>query len=653
MSVKVEISSILNQLKQNISFYQPMLEAIVNSLEAKASNIDIFINTTKQKTLLDNIERVTVCGYTITDNGVGFNKENRNSFTNYLSSYKQKLGCKGIGRFTWLKIFEKITVNSYTGSESVSFDFDKNFSENAFIIQEDNTSARTTIKFDNVLLKYYERFTTLKSLDADESLIVNINEIRQLIFDYLSVKLFLLNKKEVEFNIKISIGNNTVSITNNDVINLSQKDFSLFATLNEGRNGVKYDFSLYYSFEHNLKAEQKHYYCAHERTVKPFTKSCNIGILPDKASSFMLLTSDYFDERISDERNQFTFNIADNNKTTDNPIPGSIINEKLKQVVNEILLEQYPTLVNDNEKIIEECSYEYPYLAKYIKEDLTPIKIKEDVVKTAKKKFEDEKERVKNDFSKLLKEGNIKEDVFLSHVEKINDISARELAQYFLYREQIIEALNRLDNENNTCEADLHNLFMKMGRISLENETNNTKYDSNLWLLDDKFMSYFGAFSDKQIKIIKDKILKEYKQDEDDKKEPDLTIFYSDVNEKQKDLIVVEFKPLSAKSLEKGVALYEIQRNLGIIVSSFDDIRNIYGYIITKIDDEFCRALEYQDLTKLFSNGRTPMFYKYNNKLKNKSGNNVDAHIYILSAEMICSDAAARNKLFLDIIRNN
>jgi len=34
---------------------------------------------------------------------------------------------------------------------------------------------------------------------------------------------------------------------------------------------------------------------------------------------------------------------------------------------------------------------------------LTPIKIKEDVVKTAKKKFEDEKERVKNDFSKLLK----------------------------------------------------------------------------------------------------------------------------------------------------------------------------------------------------------------------------------------------------------
>ncbi len=653
MSVKVEISSILNQLKQDISFYQPMLEAIVNSLEARATNIEIHLDTIKQKTLFDSLERVTVSGYTIIDNGVGFNKENRISFSNYLSSYKQKLGCKGIGRFTWLKIFEKISINSYTGTENISFDFDKNFSEDSFNIKEDNTNQKTIIKFDDVLTKYYEKFTTLKSLDNDESLIVDINEIRQLIFDYLSVKLFLLNKKEIKFNIKICIENNTVTISNNDVINLLQKDFSLFATLDEGQTNVKYDFSLYYSFEHNYKSEQKHYYCAHERTVKPFTKSCNIGVLPDCASSFMLLTSNYFDERISDERNQFTFNIADNNKTTDNPIPGPMINEKLKQVINEILLEQYPNLADDNEKIIEECSYQYPHLAKYIKEDKSAIKNKEEVVKTAKKKFEDEKEQVKNNFSKLLKEGNIKEDVFLSHVEKINDISARELAQYFLYREQIIDALNRLDNENSNCEADLHNLFMKMGRISLEEESKDTKYDSNLWLLDDKFMSYFGAFSDKQIKIIKDKILKEYESNEDDKKEPDLTIFYSDVNNKQKDLIVIEFKPISAKSLEKGVALYEIQRNLGIITSSFDDIRNIYGYIITKIDDEFCRALEYQDLTKLFSNGNTPMFYKYNNKLKNKNGNNVDAHIYLLSAEMICSDATARNKLFLDIIRNN
>lgn len=228
----------------------------------------------------------------------------------------------------------------------------------------------------------------------------------------------MLNKKEIKFNIKICIENNTVTISNNDVINLSQKDFSLFATLDEGQTNVKYDFSLYYSFEHNYKSEQKHYYCAHERTVKPFTKSCNIGVLPDCASSFMLLTSNYFDERISDERNQFTFNIADNNKTTDNPIPGPMINEKLKQVINEILLEQYPNLADDNEKIIEECSYQYPHLAKYIKEDKSAIKNKEEVVKTAKKKFEDEKEQVKNNFSKLLKEGNIKEDVFLSHVEK-------------------------------------------------------------------------------------------------------------------------------------------------------------------------------------------------------------------------------------------
>lgn len=161
MSVKVEIANILNQLKQNISFFQPMLEAIVNSLEAKATSIEINIDTTKQKTLFDNLERVTVCGYTIVDNRLGFNKDNRESFSRYLSSYKQKLGCKGIGRFTWLKIFDKIRVDSCTGIENVSFEFNNNY-------------PKTIIKFSDVTLKYYEQFTSLKSLDNDESLIIDI-----------------------------------------------------------------------------------------------------------------------------------------------------------------------------------------------------------------------------------------------------------------------------------------------------------------------------------------------------------------------------------------------------------------------------------------------------------------------------------------------
>lgn len=116
-------------------------------------------------------------------------------------------------------------MDSCTGIENVSFEFDKNFAEDCFVIQQNNNYPKTIIKFSDVSLKYYEQFTSLKSLDNDESLIIDIEEIRQLIFDYLSVKLFLLNKKNVEFIIKISVGDKTAEISNNDVINLSKKNF--------------------------------------------------------------------------------------------------------------------------------------------------------------------------------------------------------------------------------------------------------------------------------------------------------------------------------------------------------------------------------------------------------------------------------------------
>ena len=42
--MKVDISSILRQINENITFFQPLFEAIINSLDAQATNIDIKIS---------------------------------------------------------------------------------------------------------------------------------------------------------------------------------------------------------------------------------------------------------------------------------------------------------------------------------------------------------------------------------------------------------------------------------------------------------------------------------------------------------------------------------------------------------------------------------------------------------------------------------
>lgn len=188
-------------------------------------------------------------------------------------------------------------------------------------------------------------------------------------------------------------------------------------------------------------------------------------------------------------------------------------------------------------------------------------------------------------------------------------------------------------------------------RTSSDKSDDNTLYDSNLWLLDDKFLSYFSAFSDTKIKEMKDKILKEYEKDEDDFKEPDLIAFYSNAGGNYIDLVVIEFKAIGAKAMQKNIAIPEVERNIGAIAASFDNIRNIYGYVITHIDDEFARSLKRSGLSKLYSTGNSPIFYKYNNGIEDANNKGVDTHIYILSADSICKDAKSRNDVFLNIIK--
>lgn len=651
--MRVDISSILGQINENITFFQPLFEAIINSLDAQATEINININTSEQITIFDNVKRISIVGYSITDNGVGFNKDNRESFSKYLSTYKQKIGCKGIGRFTWLKIFEDIDITSYTGEEKVSFSFNKNFSENSIEIENDNNPPITIINFKNINTNYYKKFNSEKLIDSDESLITDIEKIREIIADYLSVKLFLLNTSGIKFSINLKLGKHTANINNDNIIKFSEKHFDIYDT-NANNQQIKYGFSLYYAFESNGKNIHKHFYCAHGRTIKPFTKSVETKLLPNNDSSIMLLTSDYFNQRTNNEWNEFAFSMSDNNKTLINPLPIPFINEHLKNAIDGILLEKYPALANDNQKIIDTCINEYPHLAKYIREDKSQIKVKSDVVKVAQKKFVDEKEKVKATFIKMLETNkHTNKKTFIENIAKINDLSARELAQYFLYREQIIKAIQKVKDDTNATEADLHNLFMKMGIISNSEESDFSIYDTNLWLFDDKFLTYNCAFSDKRLKAIKDYISKDQNRNTDnDNCEPDIAIFYNNISENLKDIVIVEFKSPNAKELQNGVGVYELSRNIYPVVETMDNARMVFGYVVLNINEQMAKNLSKQAGVKTISFGEYPVFYIYNENIEDKNHNKVPVHLYIMSIDSICIDAELRNKTFLDIIKN-
>jgi hypothetical protein len=354
--VKVTIQSILDSFKTNINFLQPLYEVIVNSIEANADDIKIIFD--REQTLSDEHFTPKVVGFKIVDNGDGFTEENRNSFSEYLSKYKVDIGCKGIGRFTWLKVFSDIKIESLTKTEKVNIDFSESFSEEAIkVIPQNNDTTKTTIILSDVTSRYYDKKKDFR-VNAD------LKEIKYAIENHLMVNFFLWKKeRKKDFKITLRIDQEAETIDSKNIIQLNQETFSIKDELN--KTDVKFD--LYYNFIEDRRNKHTLFYCADGRTVKQFPEDIKFKNFADSASSIFLLTSKYFDERINDVRNEFTFDFKENNPDIANPIPMPKINIELKNRVDNILVKKYPNLKEENTKMIDACIEEYPHLAKYIR----------------------------------------------------------------------------------------------------------------------------------------------------------------------------------------------------------------------------------------------------------------------------------------------
>ena len=91
----------------------PIFEAIMNSIHAVQGRFadDWAKKGVIQVTVLED-EEGNPHSFTIEDNGIGLDDANFESFRTYDSRQKVKKGGKGVGRLTWLKVFERISISS-------------------------------------------------------------------------------------------------------------------------------------------------------------------------------------------------------------------------------------------------------------------------------------------------------------------------------------------------------------------------------------------------------------------------------------------------------------------------------------------------------------------------------------------------------------
>ena len=630
--VITSIESILSTFSTKIHFLQPIYEAIANAFEANASEVDIIFNVNSNLVGNKIIESII-----ISDNGDGFTSDNIASFTEYMTKKKANLGCKGIGRFTRLKVFKDVFISSFTETSKVDIKFSRFFDSTKDIIIQDKSSENDSktgskITFANLIGEYsYEE--------------LNLEIFKEKILDYFYVKFLGYKDKQKPFLINLLCENEVIHITSKDLNDLQIKSFTLESEING--NDV-YTFDIKYCFVNNLSRDSECYLCGNGRLVENLKLDNLFSKLPQSNKIKVLVTSDYFDKRINDERTSFTFDKSNNNPTLDNPLSFPIISIKLQYELEQIILDKFPLIKQTNNEVVDECIKIKPYLAKYIKSDTSLIKDRKKVLENAEKEFEKDKRETTKNFLNILERKNIDGKLLAEEFSKINDLSSRELAQYFLFRQMIIDTLKKLNTSEEKYEAFLHKLFLNLGDSNTNRQEISEKYNNCIRLLDDKFMSYENMYSDNKIRKIKNDIKGTFASTYGDK-EPDLTIFYSN-----KDAVVVEFKAIGANNTAKLSSYTEINTNISIVAQNFEDLNCIYGYIITKFSKEFIDFIKSQPGVKeMFSNSNYPIFYFYNDNIKNEKGSKIPAHIYILTTDNIYSDANARNKHFIDIIKNS
>lgn len=641
-NVMVDISAIVKNIGKDISFLQPVYEAVVNSLEANATEIEIEFFKDDQNILNEEFD-AKINSFIITDNGEGFTTENIESFKKLWTTHKIALGCKGSGRFTWLNVFEKITIQSFIKGtdEIVNIPFSLNFSNDDITVsksQQKIFETKTIIKFENITNKIFNDYSDKKHR-VDKRELANLEVIYEKILNNLMIKLLLMKNENKSFKIELKLDDKSKIITESSIPPIDSIEFSIPT---EFQNRPQIDFQLYYFFEKNNKKSKKVHYCANERIVETLDDD-SLGFsasLPNNDSFTMLLCSDYFNENIGDSRNSLVGLKGLKSASFDRPLLLTTITSYTKKIMNNIILEKYPNLVQINKDIKEKAINKQPYLSKYIKEDDDILVSEKSLIINAKKYFNDKKEKVHKKFIQMLSNAEVNSDEFDASINEISEIALAELGEYIQYRKTIIDALEKSLLDKQKKEDFIHNIFMPMGITS---KSSSDYLLNNLWLLDDKFMTYSYAASNVTIKKIVDEIEEKDKKKFQDAKRPDLTIFYN--RETNKDLVVLEIKGANASLGEKENSIGEIARNTFILKKNINDINSIWNYILTTIDEEFESSLKGSEFKPLFSNDSdAKIYYRYYGEPNN-------AHVFAVDIKAIISDSYARNQTFLNILK--
>lgn len=608
--MEVNIQKAVKMFFSNSSFEMIYNEALANALDASAN--EIFINISlPNKTQLQNLQ------LTVSDNGVGFDDIRFGKFSKLFDVEEQSH--KGLGRLVYLCYFDTIHIESIynEGTKKRTFTFNNEFKGESTVkdIQpSSNGSSLTMVGFSEERLHRNDN--------------INPSHIKTLLMENFYIRLYKkkLNGERVKVSIESYVeGSKMEAIVDTDLM----PDFTILP--------LKHQLDLFNSIDLYYSVRE-----TDELGKKPITaiavdNRCHkVEIIDDENlptgyDMIFLMISESFQGAIDESRQNFTLSGTDLGNIK------RLFREGIARVINE----NFPRIAEANKEREESLKNTYPHLSGYFKTSDIGFSSHNDILKDAQEQFfRDQRE--------ILSATTLSDEQY----EKSLTLAARSLAEYILFRQNVISKMKALDKNN--LEADLHNLIAPKGSEFQEGEFYKDLYRNNVWVLDDKFMSYCTVLSEAEMSKIINVITNGEVKDSDDDR-PDITLFFSadpTKEDRMLDVVVVELKRLGIKAEQNSIIEFQLDTRTQRLAKYYDKrIQRMWFYGIVEFDERYETHLVNNGYDPLFSNGS--IYFKSKTVYTDKSKSyGVIQNSYIMNFKALVEDANSRNETFLKILKH-
>ncbi len=640
----------------------PLFEAVVNSIQSLEDSetmsdklIKVFARRqeTSQYDINGKVEVTPFEAFSVTDNGNGFTSDNYQSFITADSSLKWKKGCKGIGRFLWLKAFEKVEISSTFFEDGkwkdrlFSFDFngitpDENIQDSA------SNEYQTTVTLGGFKRNFREKCPL--SLEVLAKKIIE-HCLVYFLFDNCP-KIVVRDSLGEQFWLNDYFDRCIRDSLHQDRFNIEERSFTLYhIKMPEGANA------------HEL------HLCANKREVKSYQLNKYLTnlqgrIYDETGNSFYyagFLSSSYLDGAVNSSRTNFDFEKNGQIDLVQN-LPEKELIDAADNYIVAYLNDYLDEIIKQKEKRINDYvnhrqpKYRYLVAQRPSTFDAIAPNISDKELDIALYKellqwdLETKKtgEQLQEDLSKNLLSASEVKARYDEYYKQINGLSKTSLAEYIVRRKVILDllenALQITSDGKYASEESVHSIICPMRYTSDEISFE----EMNLWIIDERLAYHNFLASDKQMKSIP--VIDSESDDRMDIAIFDEAISFSDKDNSFNSITIIEFKKPNRNDLKPDDKnpIHQVLRYVEEIKNGkkmrangrpFGNVSNtaFYCYVIADMTDSLKEDAKFAGL-RVTPDGEG--YFGYNP--------DPGAYLEVISFDKLIRDAKERNQILFD-----